>query len=176
MALAWVTGVSGSGKSSVCEVLKLQGRAAYDGDWDGYSRWVDRRTGDSVLVPPTRTPEGWLDRFGWKVRPEAVEALAADVAGRTGYLCGGFENEDEVLHLFDRIVCLVIDETTLRRRLSTRTTNDFGKHPEELQAAVHHRLEVQDRCRARGAALIDATARLEVVVDRVVTAVEGQSN
>jgi len=28
------------------------------------------------------------------------------------------------------VVCLVVDEGTLRDRLATRTTNQFGKHPE----------------------------------------------
>jgi hypothetical protein len=173
MALAWVTGVSGSGKSSVCEVLKVQSRTAIDSDWDGYSRWVDRRTGEPVLNPPYPTPVGWLDHFGWKVRPEAVESLAAELGEGTGYLCGGFENQAEVVHLFDRLVCLFIGEATLRHRLSTRTNNHFGRHPEEMQAAVEQRLEVMDWCRARGAALIDATAPLEEVVNQVLAAVEG---
>jgi len=41
-----------------------------------------------------------------------------------------------VRDLFDLVVCLVVDNETLRDRLLTRTTNVFGKHPEELAAAL----------------------------------------
>jgi dephospho-CoA kinase len=34
--LVWVTGSSGAGKSTVCEVLKALGIAAIDTDWDGF--------------------------------------------------------------------------------------------------------------------------------------------
>ena len=174
MTLAWVTGVSGSGKSAVCETLQRQGRTAIDGDWEGYSHWVDRQTGDSVLEPPYPAPPGWLDRFAWKVRPRAVAALVAELAGGTGYLCGGFENDTEVLHYFDRVVCLSIDEPTLIDRLATRTTNHFGKHPEELRAALEWQSREVVRFGGLGATIVDATAPLEVVVAQVVAAVEGE--
>jgi hypothetical protein len=172
MALAWVTGVSGSGKSSVCEVLKLQGRVAVDGDGDGFSRWVNRQTAEPVLDPPYPAPSGWLDGFAWRVRPEAVGSLAAGLGGSTGYLCGGFENEGEVSHLFDRVICLFIDEDTLRDRLANRTTNPFGKQPEQLRASLEWRLSVEKRHRVGGATMIDATQPLDLVVAQVVTAAE----
>ncbi|HUE58742.1 MAG TPA: hypothetical protein VMO88_04095, partial [Acidimicrobiales bacterium] len=121
--IVWVTGVSGSGKSSVCEALKDQGRVAVDADWEGFSQWVHRITGEPVVNPPYPVPAGWLHDFGWRVRPEAVESLERRLASEVGFLCGGFENEDDVWPLFDRMVCLVVDEATLRARLTSRTTN-----------------------------------------------------
>lgn len=168
--LIWVTGVSGSGKSSVCEVLKAHGRSAVDADWEGYSQWVHRVTGEPVVNPPYPVPAGWLDDFAWRVRPEAVESLAARMAFGVGFLCGGFENEVDVWAFFDHVVCLVVDEATLRHRLMGRTTNHFGKHPEELQAALHWRSVVEDQYRERGAAIVDATQPLDVVVDEVMSA------
>jgi len=41
-----------------------------------------------------------------------------------------------VRDLFDLVVCLVADNQTLRDRLQARTANAFGKHPEELAAAL----------------------------------------
>ena len=174
MALVWVTGVSGSGKSSVCEVLKGQGRAAVDGDWEGYSRWVHRQSGEAVLDPPYPAPAGWLLRYAWRVQPETVESLAARMAGGVGYLCGGFENEGEVWRFFDQMVCLSIDAATLRDRLASRTTNHFGKHPEELQAALDWCRDVECRLRDRGATMIDGTQPLEEVVAQVVAVGEAR--
>jgi hypothetical protein len=94
--LVWVTGVSGSGKSSVCEMLTSQGRMAVDADWEGLSRWVHRVTGEPVAKPPYPVPQGWLDEFAWMVRPDAVERLAAGLGSRACFLGVGFENEAEV--------------------------------------------------------------------------------
>ncbi len=40
MALIWVTGISGAGKSTVSAVLKSTGSAAIDTDSDGFNHWV----------------------------------------------------------------------------------------------------------------------------------------
>ena len=173
MPLAWVTGVSGSGKSSVCEALKAQGRSSVDADWEGFSHWVHRITGEPVVEAPYPLPEGWLGEFAWRVRPEAVESLAAGLTFGVGYLCGGFENYNDVWPFFDRVVCLVVDEVTLRHRLLGRTTNHFGKNPEELHAALRWHLVVEGHYRERGAVIVDATQALDEVVAQVVRAAEG---
>ena len=45
VALVWVTGNSGAGKSTVCAELQRRGELAVDADWEGYSHWVDRVSG-----------------------------------------------------------------------------------------------------------------------------------
>jgi hypothetical protein len=97
MLLVWVTGVSGAGKSSVCEVLRAQGHMAVDADWEGLSRWVDRTSGEPVMDPPHPVPAGWLDHHGWEILPDAVESLAGGLEPGVCYLCGGFENEAQVV-------------------------------------------------------------------------------
>jgi hypothetical protein len=64
MPLVWVTGGSGVGKSTVCALLKGRAEVAVDADWEGYSHWVDRVSGQVVTNPPDPVPPGWLTRFG----------------------------------------------------------------------------------------------------------------
>ncbi|MEY9903973.1 dephospho-CoA kinase [Catenulispora sp. MAP12-49] len=170
MTLVWVTGNSGVGKSTLCDVLKGRGRAAFDADWDGYSHWADRTSGRSVTDPPDPVPAGWLDRFGWRISRERVEELAARMRDDTAFLCGSAENEDEVRDLFDLVVCLVIDERTLRHRLRTRTNNSFGQHPEELAAALDHNSRAEPGYRSLGATIIDGTRPPAEVAEAVLAA------
>lgn len=163
----WVTGNSGAGKSTVCAELKRRGEHAIDTDWEGYNHWVDRVTGQVVVDPPYPAPAGWLHRFGWEISREAVEAL---VGRPTVFLCGSVENEDDVRDLFDVIVCLVIDDATLRRRLAERTTNTFGAHPEELAAALDGNERTERLYRALGATIVDGGLPLEAVADAVLAA------
>jgi len=168
--LVWVTGNAGAGKSTVCELLKSMGELAVDADWEGYNHWVDRTSGQVVVDPPDPVPAGWLDRFGWRISRAAVEALAARVPGRPAFLCGCVENEAEVWDLFDLVVCVVIDSDTLRHRLLTRTTNSFGKHPEELAAALDSNDGVESTYRHLGATIIDGSRPLSEVADAILAA------
>ncbi|GAA0279008.1 hypothetical protein [Cryptosporangium japonicum] len=170
MTLVWVTGNSGAGKSSVAGLLKRRGHDAIDADMEGYHHWVDRVSGARVSDPPDPVPPGWLNRFGWIIDRDRVVALAARATDRTVYLCGSVENEDEVLDLFDVVVCLVVDTPTLRSRLANRTTNSFGAHPEELAAALRDNVTAESTYRRLGATIIDATQPLAVVTDQVLAA------
>ena len=164
MALVWVTGTSGTGKSSICEVLKDQGHSAIDADWEGYSHWVHRMTGEVIVDSPYPVPSGWLMEFAWRIDVARVHSLAAMAGSGVTFLCGSVENEGEVWQYFDHVVCLIIDDETLRHRLATRTTNEFGKHPEELAAALKANAVVEGQYRRRGAMILDATRPLDVVV------------
>jgi shikimate kinase len=171
MALVWVTGNSGAGKSTICTLLRGLGYAAIDTDDDGYCAWIDRATGNAVADPPDPLPEGWLDGYGWVIDRAKVEALATDASQSMLYLCGSAENESDVRDLFDLVVCLVIDEHTLRDRLAHRTNNAFGQHPEELDAALYWNSRTEAAYRRRGATIIDATQPVEAVVRDLLAAV-----
>ena len=134
MALVRVTGNSGSGKSTVSSLLQDRGHQAFDSDCDGYCHWFDRTTEEPVENPPDPVPAGWLDSFGWHIDRAKVEALAVESRDTTAFICGNVENEADVLDFFDLVVCLLVDDDTLRRRIETRTNNAFGQHPEELAA------------------------------------------
>lgn len=83
------------------------------------------------------------------------------------------ENEPDVRDLFDRVVCLVIDEDTLRHRLATRTNNTFGRHPEELAAALMWNPRMRAIYKGHGATIIDASKPPAEVVDHVIDAARG---
>jgi dephospho-CoA kinase len=166
----WVTGNSGAGKSTVCALLKSLGEPAVDADWEGYNHWVDRTSGHVVVDPPDPVPAGWLDRFAWRINRAEVEALAARMRDRTAFLCGFVENEADVWDLFDLVVCVVIDEETLRDRLLTRTTNTFGKHPEELAAALKDNDGAESAYRRLGATIIDGRRPPAEVADAILVA------
>jgi ribose 1,5-bisphosphokinase PhnN len=175
VTVVWVTGNSGTGKSTVCGVLRARGHVALDADEDGFCRWIDRATGEVVMDPPDPVPEGWLDHYGWTIVRERVEALAEESRLRIAFLCGSAENEDDVRDLFDALVCLVIDEDTLRHRLATRTTNTFGRHPEELAAALKWNPRMRTLYDSLGATIIDASKPVTEVVDSVIDAIQAPS-
>jgi hypothetical protein len=144
MPLVLVTGISGSGKSAVCAELKRRAYEAHDTDQDGNAVWVNRKTGEvtAMSAAPNVKSAEWLDEQAWSVVPERVEALAERA----------------------------IDSQTLRHRVESRTDNDFGKAPSELEAILSWRNIGEDQYRQFGAVVVDATRPLHQVVSEVLEA------
>jgi len=75
-----------------------------------------------------------------------------------------------VWDLFDLVVCVVVDNETVRDRLLTRTTNSFGKHPEELAAALEQNAGLESTYRRLGATIIDGRRPPAEVADAILAA------
>jgi hypothetical protein len=125
---------------------------------------VHRKTGEPILDPPYPTPPGWMATYAWRIRADLVQSVADSNRDTATFLFGTVENETEVWDLFTHVGCLVVDEQTLRHRLATRTTNLFGKHPDEREQIVARSRDVEERYRSYGATIIDAARPLDEVV------------
>src|SRR6476646_12224352 len=149
-----VEGLSGAGKSSVCEELTRRGYKAVNTD----RAWAYHADPDSGL------PGGPIrhDTFLWDAQTAVgeLESPEPDVL----FVCGSSRNRDRFLSYFTEIFNLRIDDDTMRRRLQERTNNDFGKQPEEL--ALMLELNRSDE-KPAGAIDIDATRPLDQVVDEL---------
>lgn len=169
MPLIYVTGISGAGKSTVCGELQARGFAAFDSDEGGLSLWHDNDTGTAFfkkLTTAERTPE-FNARHTWKLMRPRVEELAALARTQPVFLCGSAANDIEVWDLIDIPVALVLDEETLRRRILTRTTNDFGKSDHEWASILRWQRGAQENYRRIGHVLVDATRPLDEVVEAI---------
>ena len=134
-----VEGLSGAGKSSVYEELIRRGYRAISTDraWKtGNSMWYQQKAVDELESP----------------EPEVL------------FVCGSSRNRDRFLPYFTKVFNLRIDDDTMRRRLQERTSNDFGKQPEEVELML--RLNRSDEKPAR-AIDVDATRPLDQVVDEL---------
>jgi hypothetical protein len=164
--------VSGVGKSTVCALLKARQEPAVDADGEGFNHWVDRESGEIVVNPPYPVPAGWIERFAWQISREKVVALRERAPSKTALLFGMVENELEVSDLFDKVICLVADNRTIEARLQTRTTNEFGKHPDQMAAVLGWNSSVEEIYRRSGATIIDGRMDPADVADAVLAAAQ----
>ncbi len=171
MSLIYITGNSGAGKSSVRKELQRRGYEAHDTDDNDITTWAHKATGSLVERPEDesgRTKE-WYNQHEWKMSRQKVEEFAERAKDKSVFLCGSPSNADDMLDLYDQVVCLVLDKDTLQRRIASRTDHDFGKAPDELKSILGWHDIFQDRYKDNGAVIIDATQPLEQVVDEILT-------
>jgi dephospho-CoA kinase len=103
--------MSGTGKSSLARALAARGYKAIDTD-DGWSEPL---------------PDG---RQRW--REDAIQALLATEDAEILFVAGCEENQAQFHAQFDHIILLSAPVEILVERLESRTSNSYGKAPDEL--------------------------------------------
>ncbi len=160
MALYYITGVSGSGKSTVMAELKRRGYEAYDIDTDGFATYYHVGTwekADGGHTAAERTPE-WRAQHEWKVPPEKVQELRDKSIGKTVFLCGVAANDADFWDVFTKVFCVYVPPEEVERRVLDREyAEDFGKNPHELASILEWANYAKQQYEELGAVIIDAT-------------------
>jgi thymidylate kinase len=82
-------------------------------------------------------------------------------------LCGVAKNQEDYYRYFDKILYLFIDLDTVKRRISSRDTGNFGKYPHERDYIIQNAEQIYKNAHAANAAIIDATKPLEEVIEDI---------
>lgn len=173
MSLTYITGPSGAGKSTITPLLNKRGFEAHDADIKLCS-WYNRETKQKVEYPKLAEdrPAGWQELHTFQMDEELVRELYERSKDTTIFILGNCGNELEVADkYFDKVLCLEIDEDTMVKRLLSRTTNQYGKDPDQMAIIRKWYKPIMERYRNYGAIMIDATQPLEVVVDQILMTV-----
>jgi len=151
-----IEGVSGTGKSSVCEELQRRGYQAINGDHE-LAYQGDPETGEP-------TEGGVHEHHIWNV--DKVKALVADRDDGATFFCGGSRNFLKFIDLFDGVFVLDVDLETLHRRLDERPDDEWGGgEPTDRELIVRWHQTKADV--PENGVVIDATAPIERVVDDI---------
>lgn len=170
MALYYITGISGSGKSLVRSELLKRGYQAFGTDEDALAYFYHNETGEAVkndLSSEERTPE-WRKNHTWKLSRSTAENLSKNAQDKKVFLCGTTANDaDELWDLFTKVFALTIDEDVLRDRITNRSGNDFGKSAHEMAGLLEWQQSARADYEKLGAIIIDATRPVNDVVDDI---------
>lgn len=170
--------MSGTGKSTVIAALAARGYRAIDADSDEWSHWVtidDPTRSDGAEVQPVEEPDDLWGNRDWVWREDRIRRLLSgqDAGGDAGmlFVSGCAANQGQFYPQFDYIILLSAPAPVLMERLATRTTNAYGKLPEELVRILGHIETVEPRLRRSASFEVDTSAPIEQVVDTILSAV-----
>ena len=88
------------------------------------------------------------------------------------FLSGCAPNQVKFYSQFDHIVLLSAPVPLIIERLSTRTTNPYGKRPHELAMVLQHKQTVEPRLRRVASLEVDTTVSVDRVVETIVSLVQ----
>jgi hypothetical protein len=151
-----VEGLSGTGKTSVCDELQRRGQHAVHGDRE-LAYQGDPTTGEPLEV-------GGHEHHLWDVAK--VRAIVADHRAAATFFCGGSRNFSTFLDLFDRVFVLEVDLDTLNRRFDARPNEEWGGGQPTAREQIAHWHRTGGDVPPSGVR-IDATAPVEQVVDDI---------
>ena len=160
-----ITGVAGTGKSTVGHQLHKRGYAAYDTD-AGFSYYADKKTGRQVEKPAGPT-FSWYEHHERVFEEKRLEQLFDQHANEPLFICSITANQKKYYPQFDKIFLLTADDELLMHRLNTRTTSEFGKHPVDFHRVFAGKKAWEDELRAEGAIEIDSSKSIETVVGQI---------
>lgn len=140
-----MTGMSGTGKSSALERLRLLGFRTLDTDEDGWTEWSEADGG-----------------YVW--REELVAELLTDDEGPSLYVSGTVSNQGRFYDHFDAVVLLSAPADVLLSRIETRTTNPYGKTAAQRELILRDLAETEPLLRRTCTHEIDAAQPLADVV------------
>jgi dephospho-CoA kinase len=143
-----VTGMSGTGKSSALAGLRNLGFQVVDTDEPGWTEWSDREGG-----------------YVW--REDRIAELLAREDGAPLYVSGTVSNQGRFYGRFDAVVLLSAPAEVILQRIESRTSNPYGKAPEQRDLILRHLAEVEPLLRNTCTNEIDATQPLSVVVEQL---------
>jgi dephospho-CoA kinase len=142
MARILITGMSGTGKSTVLAELATRGWRTVDTDYDG---WTD---GDGGAWDEARMTD--------------LLAHEPDVV-----VSGTSENQKRFYDRFEHVVLLSAPVDVLIDRVRRRTNNSYGQSEEQQQRIRTHAIEVEPLLRRGATVELDARLSVEDLADAI---------
>lgn len=125
-----ITGMSGTGKSTVINDLTARGYNAVDLDCADYSEWVDVRDDAQQPGTPVEVNKDWV----W--REAQIQELLSTDDDETLFLSGCASNMGEFRQQFDHVILLSAAAPIIMHRLKTRQSNQYGKQSHQQERVL----------------------------------------
>lgn len=163
-----ITGVSGAGKSTLSNKLNELGYKAYDmEEVPDLFAMFDKKTGKPVVDHDNADLKKVLD-MDWICDTEKLASIIANETSELTFYCGNASDMDSILPFFDMAILLKVGEKAMRHRLTTRTTNDFGRTAEIQDWILTWKDWWENDMKEKGAIVIDTDRNVENVIKEVI--------
>lgn len=142
-----LTGMSGTGKSTIIQELKSLGYRTIDMDYDGWSEY---------------RPDG-----EWAWREDRIFELLNQETTDILFIAGCAINQGKFYNKFDLIILLSTPESVLLERLQKRINNPYGKSPTEIDKIIDDLHQIEPLLRKSSTYEIKTDKPLPEVIEEI---------
>lgn len=174
MSAYYITGIAGTGKSAVGEILEKENFKVFDLDAiEGFCHWRHKETGEEAKYN-TGVGKDWLDAHDWICDKQKLRKILEENKESDVVIVGIAYNQEEFLDYFDKVFLLYCSERTLLERLNTRDDgNNFGKNESEQEQILSWYKDFQERMTKLGAIPVNTDQSLADVVEKIKVQISG---
>lgn len=159
----YITGVAGTGKSTIGAELKNYGYTVFDIDKiEGLCHWKHKQTGEKAIYH-TGVGKDWIDAHDWLCDFERLKKML-DAEEKNAIVVGIASNQEAHFDLFNKVFLLYCNKQTFIRRLNTRDGgNNFAKDETEQEQILGWYEYFQERVKKLGAIPINTEKSVKEV-------------
>jgi len=142
----FITGIAGTGKTTVLSELQKHGYVVIDLDATGICIWKNIVTGEITEYGLTGRDQKWFSENGWYCNIDTLKKLLSCIReDKDVFVAGVSENIEDVVVEFDKVFFLNASDNEIKKRLTNRTNNHFGKKEDEQEAILSWRAELMSK-------------------------------
>jgi dephospho-CoA kinase len=167
MKKIFITGISGTGKTTISHVLNSKGIYSISIDEvPGLCVWKNKVTGKKVDFKAELNKD-FIDNNDWVCDVGTLQELLK-VNKEVVVVLGSVANQNEFLNLFDKVLLLQCKPETFIKRIMERKDNDFGKDKSAQELILSWHQEFESELLKKGAISIDVEGSIDTVVEAIV--------
>ena len=165
-----ITGIAGSGKSTICQQLSKLGQESHGiEDIEGMFAMYRKGTKEIFNNYDNSDPEK-IKNSEWLCDIDKLKELFKNQVKDIAFYCGVASNMDELIPLFDKVILLKVSAETLHSRLSNReSTNDMGNTEDSRQTVLGWKDWWENEIAKKGAIVVDASNNPSEVTQKILT-------
>lgn len=168
MKKVFITGMSGSGKSSIAAELSRRGLAVFDIDKVmGSCNWYD--SNGKVADYHSGVSKKWLSEHQWICDFDQIKDLVKKLKRAEVFIVGITDNQSDFIDYFDQIFLLQISDNDLLNRLKSRTTNDFAKSAQQQEHLLETKEDFEQKMLENGAIHLDASLSISDITNQILS-------
>ena len=161
----YITGVSGTGKTTIANALNEKGIKSYSIDEvPDLCHWVNKYSG-KIVDYEAKLDRTFINSHQWVCNVDVLKRLV-DQKGLVVVL-GLADNQNEFLSLFDKVFVLQCKPETFIKRILSRTDNVFGQDETAQQYLLSTYQKFEIDALKNGAVSVDVEEPLDRVVKNI---------
>lgn len=162
----WLTGVSGTGKTTIGAELTKRGHYVIDvEETEGLCAWWSNESNKFVDFPDVVTAN-FSATHQWRLNIDKLKKMI-DIRQPSVIVVGMNDTLKENLSVFEKVFILRCNPDVFIRRLKTRDNNDFGKDESMQQNILSWYEKYEAKMVGTGAISIDASQSVADVVNQI---------